>query len=67
MPGFELCDVSPTTAFECLPDIKMSSILFNPRQIFILFDYHTQRLILVGQGDVDIFPYQRVSELNEVV
>ena len=58
--GFELYNLSPTTAFECLSDIKMSSILFNPSQIFISFDYHTQRLILVGQGNVDIFSYQHV-------
>ena len=45
-------------------DIKMSSILFNPRQIFILFIYHAQKLILVGQGNVDIFPYQHVFGLD---
>ena len=50
-----------------LSDIKMSSILFNPKQIFILFVYRGQRLILIGQGNVDSLPYRHVSEPDQVV
>jgi hypothetical protein len=47
-----------------LSDIKMSSILFNPRQIFILFVYHAQGRILIRQGYVDILPYRHVFGLD---
>ena len=58
--GFELYILAQRRHLNALSDIKDYTFYLILSQIFISFDYHTQRLILVVKGNVDIFSYQHV-------